>query len=96
MADPTRAGLCVAVLVLASALAGCAADGAPGGPAAPSGDSGKSSGRETPCPAVPSPSGPSRGAEPTPGAPGDSREHSLAPGDDCIIESGIPTMPVQP
>ncbi|MEU8349312.1 hypothetical protein AB0C60_07175, partial [Streptomyces sp. NPDC048845] len=78
------------------------------GTAPPSeGGDGKPGDGRTPCPRSQAPEQPSDGGspgttgpadspEPSSGAPGDSTSHTLPPGDGCVIESGIPAMPVDP
>ncbi|WP_143671235.1 hypothetical protein [Streptomyces sp. Ru87] len=105
-AAPAR--LCVVVLALACVLLGCAAESGPARPSPPSeGGDGKPGDGRTPCPRSQAPEQPSDGGspgttgpadspEPSSGTPGDSTSHTLPPGDGCVIESGIPAMPVDP
>ncbi|MEV5968506.1 hypothetical protein [Streptomyces sp. NPDC051921] len=78
----------VTVVLLLCTLAACGDEGA-GGPVPE---------EERPCP---SSSGTPAAAEPpgdpTPSvSPGDSRTHAVDPRRDCLIESGVPDMPVDP
>ncbi|MFE1873907.1 hypothetical protein ACFW9N_23995 [Streptomyces sp. NPDC059496] len=79
--------------VLLCALVGCAGGGdAPGTP----GDSTRPKRSCPPFSSGSAPPGSPTATQPGTGSPGDSQTHSADPHRDCVIESGVPNMPVDP
>jgi hypothetical protein len=100
MAGSTRAVLGVVTALVVCALTACAAEEPPGDGPDRSSSPGNSADRDTPCPSATagSPGDTTPGtAEESPGTdPGDSRTHTLDPSESCLIDSGVPSMPVDP